>query len=214
MRGDDRTISIDEILNTVDGVDSKGVDMMIVFTTNELEAIQPAMLRPGRLDVVIPIPAPDAEAAERLVRQYGGAMINKDETFERSREALAGKMPAVIREAVDRSKLYAITENDGDDESLRITDDVLWDAVYEMEDHIRLLTPKVPDERSETVKAADILASAVEKTGALVPFPIRQAHHEGNPVLVPHAHRSDDVKGKRPASQSKLTMGEPPIAHD
>ncbi len=213
MRGEDRTVSIDEILNTVDGVDSKGVDMMIVFTTNELEMIQPAMLRPGRLDVVIPIPAPDAEAAERLVRQYGGTMIEEDEEFLRSREALAGKMPAVIREAVDRSKLYAITQFGGDDESLRITDDVLYDAVFEMEDHIRLLTPKVPDERSETVKAADTLALAIRETGIpVIGVAPKPSHGKAHPVIQDAAHVGDDFPGRTPKSQSKF--GPTPIVHD
>lgn len=162
MRGEDRTINIDEILNVVDGVESKGTELMIVFTTNELDRINPAMLRPGRLDVIVHVGPPDAAAAERLARQYGRGMIDPEEVLTKSGVLLAGKIPAVIREATERAKLYAIT-NTADGEPLRVNDDALSSAVEEMEDHVKLLTPKAPDDRSETVKAADLVAKAVLK---------------------------------------------------
>lgn len=58
-------------INTLDGVDSKKHEIMVVLTTNDKRAIHPAFVRPGRIDAVIPILPPDNDATVRLVRSYG-----------------------------------------------------------------------------------------------------------------------------------------------
>ncbi len=65
-----RDVAMDDILNTIDGVESKGTEIITILTTNHVENIDQAMLRPGRLDAVISVAAPDAAAAEKLVRIY------------------------------------------------------------------------------------------------------------------------------------------------
>lgn len=105
----DRTTAMNALLNTLDGVDTKGKDIITVLTTNDLPAINPAMLRPGRLDAVITVTPPDAVAAEKLIRLYARGFIDPATDLTRSREMLAGKIPAIIREAVERSKLIAIS---------------------------------------------------------------------------------------------------------
>jgi transitional endoplasmic reticulum ATPase len=173
MRGDDRSIGIDEILNVIDGVDSKGSSMMVVLTTNELERITAAMLRPGRLDAIIHVGPPDKDAAIRLARQYGHGLIDPADPLIQSGEALAGKIPAVIREIVERSKLDAMRRTPND-EDLTVTDAALAWTAQDMSGHVELLTPAEPDKRSETVKAAEILAEAARETGGFVlPFPVR-----------------------------------------
>lgn len=172
MRGDDRSVGIDEILNVIDGVESKGSAMMVVLTTNELENITAAMLRPGRLDAIIHVGPPDREAAIRLARQYGRGLIDPNDPLTLSGDALAGKIPAVIREIVERSKLAAIRLT-ADDADLLVNDEALLFAAEEMAEHVALLTPAEPDKRSETVKAAEIMADAVRETGAVPFFPVR-----------------------------------------
>lgn len=180
MRGDDRTLGIDEILNVIDGVESKGTALMIVLTTNELEKITAALLRPGRLDAIIHIGPPDREAAIKLARQYGRGLIAENDPLTKSGDLLAGNIPAVIRETVERSKLRAIsiTPEGG---KLEVTDEALAYAATEMADHVALLTPKPDDSRSETVKAADILADAAREVGVVMPFPITPAAYAENP---------------------------------
>jgi transitional endoplasmic reticulum ATPase len=144
MRGDDRSINIDEVLNVIDGVESKGSALMIVLTTNELEKITTALLRPGRLDAIIHVGPPDEAAAVKLARQYGRGLIREDDALTLSAPYLAGKIPAVIREIVERSKLAAIRLTPNDDD-LVVTDEALSFAAQEMEDHVALLTPKPED---------------------------------------------------------------------
>lgn len=185
MRGDDRTTGIDAVLNVIDGVESKGTALMIVLTTNELEKITTALLRPGRLDAVIPVGPPDAAAAAKLARQYGRGLIPDSDPLTESGEWLAGKIPAVIREVVERSKLAAIslTPNDAD---LVVGDAALAFAAREMEDHVALLTPKPEDRRSETVKAADILATVAREgiqkgVGVVLPYPLTPGAYMPHP---------------------------------
>ena len=134
----DRDEDMDDILNTIDGVNAKQTEIILVLTTNEVEDIHPAMLRPGRLDVIIHVDRPDAEAVERLVRLYAGDLLSKDDSLERIGKALAGSTPAVIREVVERSKLAAIhLLNDG--ESFQLSEQALLIAADTMAMHRRLM---------------------------------------------------------------------------
>ena len=104
----DRNADMQQILNHMDGIDTKEQDVMFLFTTNHLEKIEKALLRPGRIDVAIQIGAPDEEAVARLVHVYAGAKLDKSFKGDGVGRILAGQIPAVIREAVERSKLSAI----------------------------------------------------------------------------------------------------------
>jgi transitional endoplasmic reticulum ATPase len=104
----DRTVAIDDILNILDGIDTKNENIITVLTTNHLENVNQAMLRPGRLDAILNIEAPDAPTAEKLVRYYGGISISKKEDLTEVGKALAGQIPAVIEEAVKRAKLFQL----------------------------------------------------------------------------------------------------------
>lgn len=105
----DRTVAIDDILNILDGIDTKNENIITVLTTNHLENVNQAMLRPGRLDAIINVETPDAPTAERLVRYYGGLSINPQEDLTEVGQALAGQIPAVIEEAVKRAKLFQLS---------------------------------------------------------------------------------------------------------
>lgn len=104
----ERTDAMDVILNTLDGIDSKSSEIMVVLTTNHLDQVNRAMLRPGRLDVILNVIPPAAEAVQRLVRLYGRNLITDGEDLSEVGMILAGQTPAVIREAVERSKLSGI----------------------------------------------------------------------------------------------------------
>lgn len=56
-----------ELLNQMDGFDSLG-QVKIIMATNRPDTLDPALLRPGRLDRKIEIPLPNEQA--RYVRVY------------------------------------------------------------------------------------------------------------------------------------------------
>lgn len=168
ISGDDRTVDIDDILNTLDGVQGKDREIITVLTTNHVEKINRAMLRPGRLDAIVSIRLPDAAAAERLVRQYGRGLIAPNAKLNKAREALAGKIPAVIREATERAKLAAIRRGKG--HATTLEDDDLLIAAKSMDAQLALLAPATPQEfnayerlgRAFAEVAGDTLKSALQ----------------------------------------------------
>lgn len=138
MRGE-RSVAMDDILNIIDGIDTKNANIITVLTTNELSKINPAMLRPGRLDAVIEVTPPDAEAAGRLIRLYGGAAIHPKADLTRIGEYLVGAIPAVIAEVVRRSKLAQLRRTSEGAELGVISEDALLESARTMQRQLTLL---------------------------------------------------------------------------
>jgi len=142
-----RDEKVDDVLNNIDGVDSKGHEIITILTTNHIENISRAMLRPGRLDAVINVNPPDTIAAEKLMRLYARGLIKGSEDLTEAANELAGTIPAFIREAVERSKLYAISHL-GNGETLQLTGKDLAIAAKGMKAHLALMEPPKPRELS------------------------------------------------------------------
>lgn len=157
-----RSSEIDEILNTLDGVDSKRDEVICVLTTNHLDTINPAMLRPGRLDTLVNVLPPDEDAAQRLLKLYGRGLIAPSTDLRAVAQRLAGKIPAIIRETVERAKIAAIARQARDGTLAEGIDGHVteWDllaAASSMEAHHELLAPREDDRRS----VADVIADGI-----------------------------------------------------
>lgn len=133
----DRSTAMDDILNIIDGIESKSVELMVILTTNHVETINRALLRPGRLDAVINVLPPDAKAAEKLLRLYGRGLIPANADLSEVSRLLDGKIPAVIRECAERAKLSAIKL--GLEGKMILTGEALTDAARTMQDQLDLL---------------------------------------------------------------------------
>lgn len=103
--GLDRSDDANDIVNTIDSVLNKSDEIIVVLTTNHIDKLPPVILRPGRLDALVPVDLPDAKAAIRLVGLYSGDLLIGNEPLTAVGEALAGFMPSTIREVVERAKL-------------------------------------------------------------------------------------------------------------
>jgi len=134
----ERSVAMDDILNIIDGIDSKRSHTIVVLTTNHMELINPAMLRPGRLDAVIEVTAPDAEAVQKLVRLYGGSLVEGADLAPVA-ALLEGQIPAVIAEVVKRAKLAQMTYQPKGEPITKLTSDALVDAAHTIKGQTELL---------------------------------------------------------------------------
>jgi len=122
---DERTAQVNAVLNTIDGMDFKTSEVITILTTNDLEKINPAMLRPGRLDAVVPIMPPKKEAVVRLIRSYAGASLERETSVDHAAEILSGQIPAVIAEAVHRARIAAVQRTKGESEITLSSEDLV-----------------------------------------------------------------------------------------
>lgn len=158
----ERTQDVDDILNIIDGVDSKSYNIMTVLTTNNLERITPAMQRPGRLDAVIEVLPPDAEAAQRLVRAYGGELVKPDEDLTEVGRELEGYVPAVIAEVVKRAKLHQLRFIDEGEPLTEISAQALLDAAVTIRSQAERLRSAKEEHDVNTIDR--LISGHVERT--------------------------------------------------
>jgi proteasome-associated ATPase len=99
---------VPQLLSEIDGVE--GLENVIVIgASNREDMIDPAILRPGRLDVKIKIERPDAEAARDIFSKYilTALPLHPDDLAEHG-ESPEATVEAMIQRAVER--MYSETE--------------------------------------------------------------------------------------------------------
>jgi len=67
-----------ELLNQLDGFDSRG-DVKVIMATNKIETLDPALIRPGRIDRKIEFPLPDIQTKRRIFTIHTGRMTLADD---------------------------------------------------------------------------------------------------------------------------------------
>ena len=131
---------VNDLINLLCGVHTQNMEMMVVLTTNFIDKIDQALLRPGRLDAVITIDVPDADASQRIIRNYANGLLSPNADLTAVGEVTNGMIPASIREVVERAKLSMLTE--GREE---LTPEDLRVSAIGMQRHMALLAPKSND---------------------------------------------------------------------
>jgi proteasome-associated ATPase len=99
---------VPQLLSEIDGVE--GLENVIVIgASNREDMIDPAILRPGRLDVKIKIERPDAEAARDIFSKYvvRGLPLHPDDLAEHG-----GSQDATVAEMIQRvvERMYSETQ--------------------------------------------------------------------------------------------------------
>lgn len=156
---------VNEILNAVDGIDSKKSEIMVVLTTNSVDTVVTPMLRPGRLDAVISMLPPDDKTVEKLLRMYAGPLLEDVEDLSEASKRLSGNIPAIVREVVERAKLHAIARGG----SVKLAGEDLDMAARGMLRHLALLEDRPVDARAPIEKAAAILGEAIVESAEKKP---------------------------------------------
>jgi 26S proteasome regulatory subunit T2 len=60
-----------ELLNQLDGFDERG-DVKVIMATNKIENLDPALIRPGRIDRKIEFPLPDIKTKRNIFKIHTG----------------------------------------------------------------------------------------------------------------------------------------------
>jgi len=107
----ERDESINDILNTTDGLLSKNSEVMVILTTNHVEHVNRGMLRPGRLDSIIQLGTLDRSSLKKLITASAHNTIEGDLDMDKIEEAAKGYVPAYVVEAVTKAKAYALAAN-------------------------------------------------------------------------------------------------------
>jgi ATPase family associated with various cellular activities (AAA) len=121
-----------ELLNEMDGL-ADDADVMFVLTTNRADLLEPALAaRPGRVDLAIELPLPDAASRRRLLELFGEGLETDGALFDGLVERTEGASPAFLRELVRKAALLA-AEADA-----TVTGDHVERALSELEEGGRL----------------------------------------------------------------------------
>lgn len=136
VSSDVETTIVPQFLTELDGMDSR-VNVIVIGASNRIDMIDPAVLRPGRLDMLIRIQRPNSNAARAILQHYihhelpltapADELIEQltHALFERSAENMLAQMRdytgrmiplymsdivsgAMLRNIVDRAKTRAV----------------------------------------------------------------------------------------------------------
>jgi len=99
-----------ELLNQLDGFDSRG-DVKVIMATNRIQTLDPALIRPGRIDRKIEFPMPDIKTKRNIFKIHTNRMtLNDDvnlEEFIHAKDDLSG---ADIKAICTEAGLLALRE--------------------------------------------------------------------------------------------------------
>jgi transitional endoplasmic reticulum ATPase len=111
MAGDQVTERVvTQFLTEMDGIEElKGV--MVLASSNRVDLVDPAILRPGRFDFVLELPKPDVKAREAIFQVHTtGKPLAKEISWESLAEETDGLVGADIASICQKASLLAISE--------------------------------------------------------------------------------------------------------
>jgi ATP-dependent 26S proteasome regulatory subunit len=118
-----------QLLNEMDGVGADA-DTTFVLTTNRVESLEHALTdRPGRVDLAVEIPRPDAGGRERLLKLYTRDVLLDLPAPAALIDRTEGVTASFIREWARRSVLVALDKGDGE---IRLDEPTLRSALDDL----------------------------------------------------------------------------------
>lgn len=100
-----------ELLNAMDGLEGDA-DIQFILTTNRFEVLENALQsRPGRVDLAVEIPRPDADCRRRIFELFCKNVERKVQDFSEWIDRTDGASATFIRELVRRAALESSIES-------------------------------------------------------------------------------------------------------
>lgn len=163
MRGN-RDAHMQEILNTIDGGDTKQKPIISIFTTNHIELIDPTFMRGKRIGGLISLGALDEDTSIEFIEKFVVndndvcLMTDKDEIIQAAK-ALVGIVPAFASEIIDKAKAFMINRGGNIIKAIDI-ENAANSYKHQME---RAQLKNKPTEDGNMVKAVNYLINAAFK---------------------------------------------------
>lgn len=141
--GTERDEHMNRILNILDGVQTKGNDLTVIFTTNHPEKINSALRRPGRIDLMVKFENPDKESVKEiyfvyLKDLYGAGTLD----YEKLAELTPAVQGAVVAEIAKRA--HKLASKNGE-----ITNDTVEACIHSMRYQIDMMNDAVTGESTD-----------------------------------------------------------------
>ncbi len=100
-----------QLLSEIDGFKHLG-NVKVIGATNRLDILDPAIIRPGRLDRILEVPTPGKEGIHEIYKIHTSKMhLQKDINLKELSHASKGLSGAQIKSACTEAGYFAIREN-------------------------------------------------------------------------------------------------------
>ncbi len=162
---------VPQLLSEIDGVE--GLENVIVIgASNREDMIDPAILRPGRLDVKIKIERPDAEAARDIFSKYlvSTLPLHPEDLAEHKGDAastVAGMIQSVVEQMYaesEENRFLEVTYANGDKEVLYFKDFNSGAMIQNIVDRAKKMAIKAfLDQNQKGLRVAHLLAACVDE---------------------------------------------------
>ena len=162
-----KTEAVGELMNVLDGVDTKNSNVLFICTTNYYERLYLGLKRSRRIDLTINILAPDADAAGRIVRAYltqqGEELYAPDVDFDAVGRVCDGMVAADISEVCTRAKVAHIAKTGAAPTRHSINTHSILAAANSVAAEIEMRRPTMTREVSPIERAAMLVAAALSE---------------------------------------------------
>ena len=162
---------VPQLLSEIDGVE--GLENVIVIgASNREDMIDPAILRPGRLDVKIKIERPDAEAARDIFSKYltPTLPLHDDDLAEHNKDpeaTVAGMIQSVVEQMYaesEENRFLEVTYANGDKEVLYFKDFNSGAMIQNIVDRSKKMAIKAfLDQNQRGLRVSHLLAACVDE---------------------------------------------------
>lgn len=162
---------VPQLLSEIDGVE--GLENVIVIgASNREDMIDPAILRPGRLDVKIKIERPDAEAARDIFSKYlvSTLPLHSDDLAEHNGDPVTtvdGMIQSVVEQMYaesEENRFLEVTYANGDKEVLYFKDFNSGAMIQNIVDRAKKMAIKAfLDQNQKGLRVSHLLAACVDE---------------------------------------------------
>lgn len=150
--GAQRDAEINMLLNTLDGAETKNKDIKVLFTTNHPEKINPALRRPGRLDLIVRFANPELNTRTQIYKGYLSSVKGAENLdYEYCAHTTPDCSGAFVSEICKRA--IRLAELNGE-----INNDIVTAAINTIVDHLAMMTEEMPKTDTDVV---GLLAGAI-----------------------------------------------------